>query len=260
MLAAGGLAMQLRVLGSSGGYPAPGNPSTGFFLEHGETRLWLDAGSGTFAELQRVADFTRLDALLLSHVHADHCADLYPLHVAIAYGVGGGFRLPVYAPPGARETLGGLLGPDGAGQLDKAFEFQVIDAGGAVEIGGVRFTFLRTDHPIHTLALRAETAAGTLTYSSDTGPGADLAAFARGSDLLLCEANYQDARMGPPFHLSARQAADTARRAGAGALALTHVWPTLDPEVSLREARETAPDLRIEWAGPGRTFRIGRGD
>jgi ribonuclease BN (tRNA processing enzyme) len=250
--------MRLRVLGSSGGYPAPGNPSTGFLLEHGAAKLWIDAGNGTFAELQRAADFTRVDALLLSHVHADHCADIYPLHVAIRYGVGGGFKLPVYAPPSTLEALGGLLGPTGAKQLAEAFDVHPIDAGEAIELAGVRFTFLRTDHPAHTLAMRAETPRGTLTYSADTGPNVDLARFAQGSDLLLCEANYQDARMGAPLHLSARQAAGIARQAGARALALTHIWPTLDPQVSLREAREEAGEpLPIRWAGPGEVFEIG---
>jgi len=250
--------MRLRVLGSSGGYPAPGNPNTGFLLEHGAAKLWLDAGTGTFAELQRAVDFTRVDALVVSHAHADHCADLYPLHVAIRYGLANGFKLPVYAPPGALELIGGLLGPAGAESLREAFDWHLIEAGGEVEIAGVRFSFLRTDHPIYALAMRAETADGTLTYSADTGPGVDLAGFARGSDLLLCEANYQDGRMGPPLHLSARQAAGIALQAGARELALTHVWPTLDPQVSLREAREAAGDLPIRWAGPGETFEIGR--
>jgi ribonuclease BN (tRNA processing enzyme) len=248
--------MRLRVLGSSGGYPAPGNPNSGFLLEHRAAKLWLDAGTGTFAELQRAADFTRVDALLLSHAHADHCADLYPLHVAIRYGLDNGFKLPVFAPPGALELLGGLLGREGARSLREAFDFHEIDAGKEVEVAGVRFTFLRTDHPIHTLAMRAETADGTLTYSADTGPGVDLAGFARGSDLLLCEANYQDARMGVPLHLSARQAAGIARQATVRELALTHIWPTLDPQVSIREARETAADLPLRWAGPGEVFEI----
>jgi len=252
--------MRLRVLGSSGGYPAPGNPSTGFLLEHGGARLWIDAGNGTFAELQRAVDFTQVDALLLSHVHADHCADVYPLHVAIRYGLANGFKLPLYAPPGAPETLGGLLGAGGAGQLAEAFDFHQIEAGRAAEIAGVRFTFLRTDHPIHTLAMRAETAAGTLIYSSDTGPGADLAGFARGGDLLVCEANYQEARMGPPLHLSARQAGETARRAGVRELALTHIWPTLDPRISVEEARQTAGEIPVRWAGPGEVFAVGRPD
>jgi ribonuclease BN (tRNA processing enzyme) len=248
--------MRLRVLGSSGGYPAPGNPSTGFFLEHEEAKLWIDAGNGTFAELQKAVDFTRVSALLLSHIHADHCADVYPLHVAIRYGLGGGFKLPVYAPPGSAERLGGLLNPNGAEQLAEAFDFHTVDAGDEVEIAGVRLTFLRTAHPIHTLAIRAETPAGTLTYSADTGPDADLAGFARGSDLLLCEATYQDARLGAPLHLSARQAAGIARQAGARELALTHVWPTLDPRVSVREAREEAADLPVRWAEPGTVFGV----
>ena len=106
--------MRLRVLGSSGGYPAPGRPSSGFFLEHEGAKLWIDAGNGTFGELQRAVDFTHVDALLLSHLHADHCADVYPLHVAIRYGVGGGFKLPLHAPPGLSRPPSRSALPGGA--------------------------------------------------------------------------------------------------------------------------------------------------
>jgi ribonuclease BN (tRNA processing enzyme) len=248
--------MRLRVLGSSGGYPAPGNPSSGFLLEHGDAKLWLDAGSGTFAELQRAADFTRVDALVLSHVHADHCADVYPLHVAIRYGVGGGFRLPLYCPPGTRETLAPLLMEGGWEDLGQAFDFHTVEAGDTVEIAGFRLSFLRMDHPPHTLGVRAETAGGVLTYSADTHTGADLAGFARGSDLLLCEATYQEGKIGPPVHLSAGQAGETARRAGVRALALTHVWPTFDPRLSVEQARAAAGGIPVRWARPGEVFDL----
>ncbi len=249
--------MRLTVLGSSGGYPAPGNPSSGFLLEHGGAKLWIDAGNGTFAELQRLADFTRIDALVLSHVHADHCADVFPLHVAIRYGEHSGLRLPLYCPPGVRETLGKLLGEGGWEDLGEAFEFHTVDAGDRVEISGFRLRFLRMDHPAHTLGIRAETSGGTLTYSADTHTGADLAGFAQGSDLLLCEATYQEGKIGGPVHLSARQAGDAARRAGVRELALTHVWPTFDPQVSLAEARAAAGDLPVRWARSGEVFDIG---
>jgi ribonuclease BN (tRNA processing enzyme) len=253
--------MRLRVLGSSGGYPAPGNPSSGFLLEHGAAKVWIDAGNGTFAELQRLTDFTQIDALVLSHVHADHCADVYPLHVALRYGPGGPSpKIPLYCPPGARETLACLLGEGGSEELGKAFDFHQIDVGEAVEIAGARLSFLRTDHPIHTLAIRAETSAGTLTYSADTGPKADLAGFAQGSNLLVCEACYQEAAQGAPVHLTARQAGDTARRAGVRELALTHVWPTLDPRVSVEEARGASGDVPVRWAHRGEVFEVGRRD
>jgi ribonuclease BN (tRNA processing enzyme) len=250
--------MRLRVLGSSGGYPAPGNPCTGFLLENGASRIWIDAGNGTFAELQRWADFTKLDALFLSHVHADHCADVYPLWVAIRFHPAGGLRLPLYCPPGSREVLAPQLLEGGWEQLGLTFDFHFIDAGDSVEVGGARFRFLRMDHPAHTLALRIETGEGTLTYSADTGPAADLAGFAQGSDLLVCEATYQEGKMGAPVHLSARQAAETARRAGVRELALTHVWPTFDPKVSVEEAQAVAGEIPVRWAGPGEVFEIGR--
>jgi ribonuclease BN (tRNA processing enzyme) len=249
--------MRLRVLGSSGGYPSPDNPNSGFFVEEGETRIWMDAGTGTFAQLQRIADFTRLTALLLSHVHPDHCADVYPLFVAIRYGVGGGFRLPLYAPPESREVLSHLLLEDGWEKFGEGFDVHVVDAGDEIEVGGIRVSFLRTDHPAHTLAMRLESGGRTLCYSADAGPGIDLAPFAQGCDLFVCEANYQEGKVGPPVHLTARQAAETAVRAGARALVLTHVWPTFDPRVSLEEARAVAGGLPVHWARPGETFDVG---
>jgi ribonuclease BN (tRNA processing enzyme) len=251
--------MRLHVLGSSGGYPVPGNPNSGFLLEHGETRLCLDAGTGTFAVLQGLMDFTRVDAIVLSHVHADHCADVLPLYVAIRFGVAAGLRIPLYCPPGVRETLAPFFGKGGLEELGQTFDFNQIDEGDRIEVGGVRMTFLRTQHPAHTLAIRAETGECVLTYSADTGPATDLAGFARGSDLLLCEATYQEGKVGAPVHLSAREAGDTARRASARELALTHVWPTFDPEVSLREARETAGDLPVRWAKSGDVIETGKG-
>ncbi|HVF58928.1 MAG TPA: MBL fold metallo-hydrolase [Thermoanaerobaculia bacterium] len=255
--------MRLRVLGSSGAYPRADNPSTGFVLETAAGRLWLDAGTGTFAALQRAGvPFTRLEALVLSHLHADHCLDVFPLYYALRFTPGEGWgserRLPVYAPPGARETLSALLAPDDAATFARVLEFREIDEGSVVEAAGLRLSFLRTRHPIHTLAVRMEDGGAVLTYSADTGPGTDLSRFARGSDLLLCEATYQNARLGGPLHLSAAQAAETAVAAGARALALTHLWPDLDPEVSLAEARAVASSLPVQHVRMGDELGVGR--
>lgn len=253
--------MRLTILGSSGGYSGPNNPTSGFLLEAGGARLWIDAGHGTFSALQRVADYTRIDAVLVSHVHADHCVDLYALNIALRFHEQGVLRMPLYCPLEVWERVPLLLGDSAEAQegFHKTFHFHPVAAGEAVELSGIRASFLRTDHPNYCLAMRLETAEGILTYSADTGPGFDLAGFARGSDLLLCEATYQEGLAGAPVHLTAREAAETARRAGVRDLVLTHVWPAFDPRRSVEEARSAAGDVRVEWAAPGSAFDVRRG-
>jgi ribonuclease BN (tRNA processing enzyme) len=246
------------VLGCSGGYPTPESANTGFLLKEGESRIWLDAGTGTFGVLQRFTDFRSLDAILLSHLHADHCLDIYPLYIALRYGeVKLDRKIPVYSVPGVQERLERIVDGEAGDKLGVIFDFHEVDEGDTAEVAGVRFSFLRMDHPIHTLGIRAESATGSLTFSADTGPKADLAAFAKGTGLLLCEATYQNARKGAPLHLSAQEAAETAVRAGAGELVLTHLWPGLDPHVSVQEAEEAAKDIPVHLAKPGALFEVG---
>ncbi|HVR98570.1 MAG TPA: MBL fold metallo-hydrolase [Thermoanaerobaculia bacterium] len=245
--------MHLRILGCSGGYPTADSPSSGYLIEDGDTRIWLDAGNGTFSVLQRYADYTRIDALVLSHLHPDHCLDIYPLNVALRYGPVKA-RIAVYAPPRTQEILDRLMTGDPDDKLGATFDFHEVDAGQTVEVGGVRLSFLRTDHPGHTLAVRADSASGSLTYSADNGPGVDLAPFACGTDLFLCEATYQSALQGAPVHLTAQQAAEAAVRAGARQLILTHLWPPFDSQVSLEEARAAAGDIPVRLARPGERF------
>ena len=252
--------MRLTILGSSGGYSGPNNPTSGFLLETGGARLWIDAGHGTFSALQRVADYTRVDAILVSHVHADHCVDLYALNVALRFHERGVLRMPLYCPLEVWERVPLLFGDSAEAQqgFHQTFDFHPIASGETVELAGVRASFLRTDHPNYCLAMRLETAEGVLAYSADTGPGTDLAGFARGSDLLLCEATYQEGLVGAPVHLTARQAAEAARRAGVRDLVLTHVWPPFDPRRSVEEARNAAGEVRVEWAAPGSAFDVRR--
>lgn len=251
--------MRLHVLGSSGGYPVPDNPCTGFLLEQREARIWIDAGTGTMAAVQRILPLERIDALVVSHVHADHCADLLTLLVALRFRMEGPLRKPLWAPREVWEVLPRFLDPYGTGalKLAEAFDFHPLEDGSEVEVAGVRFRCARTAHPVETLALRAEADGTAVVYSSDTGPAADLTDLARGADLFVCEACYQDASLGAPVHLTARQAAELARRAGVHKLALTHVWPTLDPQVSLAEAREAAGEVGVELATAGKVLEVG---
>jgi ribonuclease BN (tRNA processing enzyme) len=257
---------EMTTLGTSAAYPTAGNPATGFLLARGGRHLQLDLGTGTFVALQEHVHFADLDAVVLTHTHADHCLDFYPLYYARRFhGTGDGDlpALPLWAPPGSREILAPIAraepskDAEEADKLARVFRFHDAEPGGAASVAGFDLTFAATEHPVPTVAVRVEAGGRALVFTADTGPGVDLADFARGADLLLAEATYQDAAQGPPTHLTARQAGELARRAGVKRLLLTHLWPTLDPDVSLAEARDGAGDgVTVELARPGVTVVV----
>jgi ribonuclease BN (tRNA processing enzyme) len=244
--------MRLRVLGSSGTYPTPGRPASGYLLDHGGTHLLLDAGPATFGVLQTHVAPSDLDAVVLSHVHGDHCLDVFPLLSALRYGSVPKRGLPVFAPPGVAERIAGFAGAGPDHALYEIFDFRAVSGGDSARIGYLDLAFGDAAHSVPSLISSIAAGGRRMVYSGDTGPGGDLVSLARGADLLLCEATSQ----GPPsdddypYHLSALQAGAAARDAGVGRLLLTHLAPGLDPGVSVDEASE-AFGGPIEWAAPG---------
>jgi ribonuclease BN (tRNA processing enzyme) len=221
--------LTLTVLGCSGSYPGPGGACSGYLVDDGTTRIWMDAGSGTLANLQRHVGLDELDAIVLSHEHPDHWNDLESWNVVCQYVLERtGF--PVYAPAGLRECT---YKPD-----SPSFDWREISAGATVDVGTMRFTFSKTDHGPETLAMRVESGGRTLGYSADTGSAWSLDALGPGLDLVLCEASLSTEEEDTMQHLSARQAGAQARSVGAGRLVLTHIWATLDPEQSRRDGAE----------------------
>lgn len=249
--------MRLRVLGCSGTYPTPASPSSGYLIEDDDTCIWVDAGSGTFAALQAVTDLNRVDALFLSHVHSDHCLDIFPLYYALRFGARDGRtdKLRLFVPEGTEAHLGSFLVGDSGCRMGDVFDFAVVGDGGHVAIGAVDLRFARTDHPVPTLATRLESGGRSLTYSSDTGPRVDVDRLAADCDLFVCEATYQNGHVGPPLHLTAAQAGELGKRARCDRLVLTHLWPANDPEVSLQEASE-ATDCSVEVTRAGAVYDV----
>jgi ribonuclease BN (tRNA processing enzyme) len=249
--------MRLTILGSNGTYPTPGHPTSGYLLQHEGTSVWLDTGSGTFAALQNLIDFNTLDALVITHVHADHCIDVFGFYHALKYGRGADRIIPTYVPEGLAERLKEFLG-DPDHPLGETLDFRVQRKGDRVTIGEIEFAFAITDHPVPTLGVRATSSAGrNLAYSADTGPEGDWLSIAEGADLFLCEATYQ----GPteekpwPHHLTASEAGMIAREVGAKSLMLTHIWPALDPERSVQEA-EHSFGKPVALAVPGMAVKV----
>jgi len=237
----------LTVLGTDGSYPGPGGACSGYLVRSGGFCTWLDAGPGTMANLQLHVPLEELDAVVVSHAHPDHWSDLEGLYVAMRFFLGRkGF--PVYAPEGLRELVRGES-PDGT------FDWRVIGDGHAEQLGPVAWRWSRTDHPVETLAARAEVGGRALGYSADTGPGWDLAELGHDLDLALVEASLTTEAEGTLQHLSARQAGRAAADAGAKRLLLTHIAPPLDRERARAEAGSEF-GRPVEVAVVGRTWQV----
>jgi ribonuclease BN (tRNA processing enzyme) len=216
--------MRLTVLGGCGAWPAAGQACSGYLVVHDGFRVLIDPGYAVLPRLLQLGDAADVDAVLVSHGHPDHCADLNPLLRARALRDEPCPPLPVYAPP---DALASVLALDRPGMLDDALTLRDLVPGTGVSIGPFSVRSWLLPHWVPNAGLRLEAGGESLAYTGDTGPSPDLVSLARDADVLLAEATYpRDVPADSARYLSsARQAGQTAARAGAGRLVLTHLWP-----------------------------------
>jgi ribonuclease BN (tRNA processing enzyme) len=220
--------MKLTVVGCSGSGPGPRSPASCYLVEHEGFKLLLDLGNGAFGALQGLADPDTIDAVFLSHLHADHCLDVAPFVVWHRYsGRSSGRRIPLFAPAGADIRL--ALAYDGHdASLTDVFDFAVVTSG-SLTIGPFAVETARTAHPVECHAVRLTAGGRSLVYTGDTGPCERVIDLARDADVFLAEAAHPP---GPDLpvglHLTGREAGEHAAAAGVGRLLLTHVPPWVD--------------------------------
>jgi ribonuclease BN (tRNA processing enzyme) len=247
--------VRLTIVGCSGSVPGPTSAASCYLVEHDGFRLLLDLGSGAFGALQQHLDPGAVDAVVLSHLHADHCLDLTAMVVHRRHGLPQRPpRIPLLGPPGTHDRLAMAYAagydPTARSGLRDLFEFAAV-APGERELGPFRLRFERVNHPVPTHAVRVSVDGRSLAYSGDTGVSDGLVAAAEGADLLLCEASFDPGPGNPPnLHLTGQQAGEHAAKAGAGRLLVTHVPPWID-------AARAEADAAAAFGGP--TTRVAAG-
>lgn len=234
--------------------PDADGAQSGYLITHAGFTLLLDCGGGVFAKLRAWADPVTVDAVLISHLHADHVVDLLPFGFALATRLGGERprRPPLWAPPGAAAVFAAFAATLGLeDQINDAFAVSEYDPAGGLELGPFTVSFREVPHYIPCWACDLHADDGSrLTFGGDCGPNQAIVELAQETDLLMLEATEgAGAHDGAGFrgHLTAGEAGELARRAGARRLLLTHYSDTLEPE-QLRAAAQAAFGNAVEMA------------
>ncbi|HEU4656404.1 MAG TPA: MBL fold metallo-hydrolase [Capillimicrobium sp.] len=264
--------MRITVLGKSPAWQDANGACSGYLVEEDDTCLLLDCGNGVFSKLRRFRDYVDVDAVVVSHLHADHFLDLVPFAYALIYsprqqpvpvhrwpGTDNPARPRLFAPPRARETFRQVTGAWGAEELiEKAFDLCEYDPGQTLEVGPLRLRFHAVPHfvPAWAIAISSVNGGGRFTFGADSAPTEELIEFARGSDLLMLEATLpRPERTGMRGHLTPGEAGDHGSRAGVKQLVITHFPDELD-EQWVRVEAERAFGGAVHVAREGDVYTV----
>ncbi|WP_371069631.1 MBL fold metallo-hydrolase [Sediminibacillus sp. JSM 1682029] len=226
--------MKWTVIGYWGAYPEKGEATSAYLLEQDGFQCLIDCGSGALSRLQRFVDVKGLDAVVLSHYHQDHIADIGVLQYS--WLVQNSLhrtndKLTIYGH-GEDETGFSAL----THQFTEGIAYQYDDT---LEIGPFQFTFQRTTHPVPCFAIRISNGKQEIVYTADSSFDQKLVRFSSDADLLISECSFyhgQDAAKAG--HMTSAQCGRLAASANVKQLLLTHLPHFGDRQDLVTEARQ----------------------
>lgn len=219
--------MKLTVLGNNGPYPGPGGACSGYLFESHGTYIALDFGNGVLSNLQKRIKIAEIDFIICSHLHADHISDLYVLRYALQMM---NMQMTLYAPPEPVLELNPLV-------LNDIYQITKISEELEVAINGLILSFKELNHPFMDYGTKITDGETTFLYTGDTCNTPNLAEFAQGVDVMLCDAAFLDDIVSDK-HLSVKEACEIANEAGVKTLILTHLAPFEEPENYLEKGKK----------------------
>lgn len=212
--------MKLTTIGFWGGYPKADEASSGYILEHDGFHMMIDFGSGVLSKMQNFLKPEEIDAVILSHYHPDHHADIGVLqHARLIQGLLGKSNtcLPIYGHNLESAEFSKLTYKE----ITKGIPYEQQNA---LTIGPFHVQFLMTNHPVPCFAMRFEADGKSIVYTADTSFKEEMISFSDRADLLLCECNFysdQDGRNAG--HMNSTDAGTLAHEAKVKKLILTHL-------------------------------------
>lgn len=234
--------MKIQVLGYYGGYPYAGHGTSSYLISEGDFHLLLDCGSGALMALEKVFDPLKLDAVIISHYHADHQADIGVLQYYYQLKTGDKKKspLPIYGHKKDFEHFKALT----FGQITQGIAY---DPTKKLNLGPLVISFCQTIHPVVAYAMRIESQIDgkVLSYTADTRYFSDLTNFIKNSDLLIADTNFSADKVGELWHMTSTQSAKLGLEGHVKSLLLSHLPQEVDHQQILKEAQSKAPQLSI---------------
>ncbi|QPC46009.1 MBL fold metallo-hydrolase [Mangrovibacillus cuniculi] len=242
--------MKLTVIGFWGGYPKAGEATTGYLLEVADKKFLIDCGSAVVSQLQKFVDPLKLDALFLTHHHADHSADVGALqHVFIIQKALGHSKdiFPIYAEENGYKYFDDLTHNGVTAGVP-------IDVNNGVTIEDISISFMRTIHPVPCLAMRFSYNGKSVVYTGDSSFTEDFIAFSKNADLLIVDCNFYKGMDGSkPGHMTSEEVGTIAKQANVKKLLLSHLPHFGEHDQLVREAKEIF-DGEVQLASTGLTI------
>ncbi|WP_163971987.1 MBL fold metallo-hydrolase [Oceanobacillus halotolerans] len=238
--------MKMTVLGFWGGYPAPGGATSSYLVEKNGFTLLIDAGSGSLSKLQNYKHVMDLDAVVLSHYHHDHIADIGVLQYA--WLVQSYLRdkkeiLSIYGHTENKARFESLTHECAKGVA--------YDPDQPLQIGPFTITFMKTNHPVPCYGMRITDGEDVIVYTADTAYKEEWKKFAKGADLLITDCNfYADQDGSKAGHMTSVEGATIAKDAGVKQLLLSHLPQYRDTNDLVQEAQQVFKgDIQLATEG-----------
>ncbi|QGQ98327.1 MBL fold metallo-hydrolase [Paenibacillus psychroresistens] len=221
--------MKITVLGPWGAYPKAGEATAGYLLEHEDEKILIDCGSGVLAQLQKHIQLSEVTAVIISHTHFDHIADLGCLQYACLIDTDLGNRtsiLPIYMADESNNNQYKAM---------SGTEIRRIAVGEALSINELQFSFFQTFHGVYCLAVKLEFANRTFVYTADTFYDDSLVQFCANADVVIAETSFYKSFEAKKYgHMNTTDVGTLALKANIGKVYLTHL-PHFGEQASLAD-------------------------
>ncbi|CAD6008383.1 MBL fold metallo-hydrolase [Agreia sp. COWG] len=266
------MTFELDIIGVAATAPVLTSPASGYLIRHTSGSVLVDCGPGVVMELARRGLLDEIDAIVVTHRHADHALDLGALAFRVQFPRPRSQRIPLYFPAESLDfvtSFDELIGiptvPTLVAPLSQAFDVRGLDLANQHPLEvlpGLWLTAFAARHAVPSAALRFEdrSGRGVIAFSSDTADCAGVRSAARDADLFVCEATYLTAspqELEGHGHLTGAGAGALAAASGVGALLVSHIAdPAQAPEILADAVAAAGPLVTTVLARPGQLHAV----